>query len=62
MKWTREDFEQDRQRYQAELDALIAEGFTEEDFRVRLVRRRMATVDRVLTDPRFGLTDEGTDA
>lgn len=55
MHWTREQFEQDRERYQRELDELLAEGFTEDDFRVRLQRRRIATVDRVLTDPRYGL-------
>lgn len=55
MRWTREEFEQDRLRYQRELDELLAEGFTEEDFRVRRQRRRIETVDRVLTDPRYGL-------
>jgi phage pi2 protein 07 len=58
MNWTREEFEQDKQRYQRELDELLAEGFTEEDFRVRRQRRRIETVDRVLTDPRYGLTEE----
>lgn len=61
MNWTREDFEADKRRYQADLDALLAEGFTEDDFRVRLQRRRIATVDRVLTDPRFGLTGDEVD-
>lgn len=55
MKWTREQFERDKKRYQRELDALLAEGFTEDDFRVRRQRKRIATVNRLLTDPRFGM-------
>lgn len=57
MNWTRAQFEQDKQRYQRELDELLAEGFTDDDFRVRRQRRRIETVTRVLTDPRYGLSD-----
>jgi hypothetical protein len=56
MNWDREQFEQDRQRYQRELDAYLADELTEEHPLVKLQRRRLATVTRVLTDPRFGLT------
>lgn len=53
MTFTREEFEQDKARYQGEIDDLLAEGFSEDDFRVRLARRRLSAVDRVLTDPRL---------
>lgn len=56
MNWTREEFEQDRERYQAELDALLAQGLPEGHPLVERQRRRIETVDRVLTDPRYGLT------
>lgn len=59
--WSREAFEGDKQRYQAELDRLLADGLGEDDFRVRLLHRRIATVERALTDPRFGLTDGEVD-
>ena len=62
MHWTREEFEQDKQRYQREIDELLAEGFRDDDFRVRRARKRIETVDRVLTDPAYGLTEEDTDA
>ncbi len=62
MKWTREEFEQDRERYQLELDDLLAQGFGEDDFRVRRQRRRIETVDRVLGDPRYGLNGSGDPA
>lgn len=58
MHWTREEFEQDKQRYQAELDALLAKGFAEGHPLVERQRRRIETVDRVLTDPAYGLTEE----
>lgn len=61
MNWTREEFEQDRERYQRELDELLAEGFTEDDFRVRRQRKRIDTVNRVLTHPAYGLTEEKAD-
>lgn len=56
MNWTREDFYGDWQRYRRELDALLAQGLDEDHPLVRLNRRRMATVTRTLTDPRFGMT------
>jgi len=62
VNWTREQLEQDKLRYQRELDELLAEGFTEEDFRVRRQRRRIETVDRVLSDPRYRLSDGTADA
>jgi hypothetical protein len=57
MKWTREEFEQDRQRYQGELDSLLAQGFQEGHPLVERQRRRIETVDRVLTDPAYGLAE-----
>lgn len=62
MDWSRAAFEGDKARYEQELAALLAEGFTEGDFRVRQARRRLAVVDRVLVDPAFsGLIKEATD-
>lgn len=58
MHWTREEFEQDKQRYQQELEALLAKGFAEGHPLVERQRRRIETVDRVLTDPAYGLTEE----
>lgn len=58
MHWTREEFEQDKQRYQAELDRLLAQGLTEDHPLVERQRRRIETVDRVLTDPAYGLAEE----
>lgn len=58
MDWTREAFEQDKQRYQAELDRLLGMGLTEEHPLVKRQRRRIETVDRVLTDPAYGLAEE----
>lgn len=57
MRWTREEFEQDRRRYQGELDSLLAQGFQEGHPLVERQRRRIETVDRVLTDPAYGLID-----
>lgn len=62
MNWTREEFEQDKARYQRELDALLAQGFAEGHPLVERQRRRIETVDRVLTDPACGLTDGSEDA
>jgi hypothetical protein len=56
MSWTREDFQQDRERYQRELDALLAQGLTDPHPLVERMRRRIETVDRCLTDPAYGLT------
>jgi hypothetical protein len=56
--WTREQFQQDRGRYLGELGALLAQGFDEDHPLVKRQRRRIETVDRVLTDPAYGLTEE----
>lgn len=61
MNWTREDFEQDKARYQQELDALLLLGLTEGHPLVERQRRRIETVNRVLTDPAYGLTEEAPD-
>ena len=58
MRWTREEFEQDRERYQTELDRLLAMGFDESHPLVERQRRRIETVDRVLTNPAYGLVAE----
>ena len=58
MTWTREQFEHDRQRYQREINALLAQGFDEDHPLVERQRRRIETVDRVLTDPDYGLAPE----
>lgn len=55
MNWTREEFEQDKVRYQGELDALLAKGLPEGHPLVERQRRRLETVERVLTDPAYGL-------
>lgn len=60
MNWTREEFEHDKQRYQAELDALLAQGLPDSHPLVERQRRRIGTVNRVLTDPAYGLTEEDT--
>lgn len=57
MNWTREEFEQDKQRYQRELDVLLAQGLTDGHPLVERQRRRIETVSRVLTDPAYGLSD-----
>lgn len=56
MNWTREDFYGDWQRHRRELDGWLAQGLTDEHPLVRLARRRMETIARTLTDPRFGMT------
>jgi hypothetical protein len=55
VNWTREDFEQDKTRYQQDLDALLALGLTDGHPLVERQRRRLETVNRVLTDPAYGL-------
>jgi hypothetical protein len=59
LRWTREEFEQDKQRYQKELDALLAQGFEEGHPLVERKRRRLETVKRVLNDPAYGLKEDG---
>jgi len=56
MEFTREAFEQDKARYKHELDDLLAKGLTDGHPLVERQRRRLETVDRVLTDPAYGLT------
>jgi hypothetical protein len=58
VNFTREQFEQDKQRYQGDLDKLLAQGLTDGHPLVERARRRIETVDRVLTDPAYGLTPE----
>lgn len=62
MNWTREQFEQDRQRYQRELDELLDKGLPEGHPLVERQRRRIETVDRVLTDPAYGFAVETEDS
>jgi hypothetical protein len=61
MNWTREDFEKDRLRYETALAALLESGLSEEHALVRRQRRRIAVVDRVLTDPAFGMVQPETE-
>jgi hypothetical protein len=56
MNWTRKQFEQDRQRYQRELDTLHAHGYTDGHPLVEQQRRRLKIVTRMLTDPAYDLT------
>lgn len=56
MNWTREDYMQDWQRYRRDLNGLRAQGYADEHPRVRQQRRRLEIVERMLTDPRFGMT------
>lgn len=56
--WTREEFESDRLRYQKTLDQLLAAGLTDGHPLVERQRRRLDTVNRVLTDPAYGLMGE----
>jgi hypothetical protein len=56
VNWDREAYMQDRQRYQRELDALLAQGFDDDHPLVKQQQVRLGVVDRALTDPRFGLT------
>jgi hypothetical protein len=58
VNWTREQFEQDKQRYQREIDALLAQGLPLGHPLVERQRKRIRTVDRVLTHPAYGLTEE----
>jgi len=56
--FTRKDFEGDKKRYQEELASLLAQGLAEGHPLVERARRRIETVDRVLTDPRYGLVED----
>jgi hypothetical protein len=58
MMWTTEQFEADRERYQREIIALKAQGFEEDHPLIERQRRRIETVDRVLSDPAYGLVEE----
>lgn len=58
MRLTREEFEQDRERYRRELDDLTAQGLIAGHPLVERLLRRIETVNRVLTDPAYGLTQE----
>jgi hypothetical protein len=56
--FTRADFEADRARYATELARLLELGLSDGHPLVERERRRIETVDRVLTDPAYGLVDE----
>jgi hypothetical protein len=56
VNWTREDFQEDRQRYQRALDDLLSKGLTDGHPLIERQRRRLRTADRVLTDPAYGMT------
>ncbi len=58
MRLTREDFEADRERYQREIATLRAQGFEDDHPLIERQRRRIETVDRVLSDPAYGLAEE----
>lgn len=57
MEWTREAFEQDKARYQTELENLLAKGLKDGHPLVERKRRRIETVERVLTDPAYGFAN-----
>lgn len=58
MRWTKEEFEDDRKRYVAELARLKDEvGLPDDHPLVEKQRRRIETVDRVLTDPAYGIAE-----
>jgi len=59
--WDRETFEADRERYRAERQRLIDSGLPEDHPLVERQTRRIETVDRVLTDPAYGLVVDGED-
>lgn len=58
MNFTREDFEADRERYAVERKRLLDSGLAENHPLVERQTRRIETVDRVLTNPAYGLVDE----
>ena len=58
MSWTRKQFEADRERYQVDLDGYLKAGLPEGHPLVERSRRRIETVDRVLSDPTsYGLAE-----
>lgn len=58
MRWTREEFESDKVRYQAELKRLTEHlGLSDDHPLVKRQRRRIETVERVLTDPAYGIAE-----
>jgi hypothetical protein len=58
MNLTREQFEKDRERYVAERQRLLDTGLAESHPLVERQQRRIETVDRVLSDPAYGLVKE----
>jgi hypothetical protein len=58
MNFTREQFEQDRERYREERKRLLDSGLSEDHPLVERQQRRIETVDRVLTDPAYGFAEE----
>lgn len=57
-RFDRESFEADKVRYQVELDGYLQSGLPEGHPLVERSRRRLETVQRVLTDPAYGLAEE----
>jgi len=58
MKWTREEFEGDKRRFEALLADYRARGLSDEHPLIERQLRRIETVNRVLTDPAYGLVDD----
>ena len=57
MNWTRADFEADKVRYETELKRLLDSGLVDSHPLVKRQRRRIETVERVLSDPSYGLVE-----
>lgn len=58
MNLTREQVEEDRERYRAERQRLLDSGLPEGHPLVERQQRRIETCDRVLTDPAYGLVED----
>ena len=58
MSLSREAFEADKERYEREIRDLTSQGFEEGHYLVERARRRLETVNRVLTDSAYGLVEE----
>ena len=58
VNFTREEFEEDRERYRAERQRLLDSGLPENHPLVERQQRRIETVDRVLSDPAYGFAED----
>jgi hypothetical protein len=58
MNLTREAFEADKIRYESDLKSYLDQGLSDDHPLVERARRRIETVDRVLNDPAYGLTEQ----